>query len=128
MNLRRGAAICSPNENIRLTISSHPSQSVDGVLLGKYGAVVAYEENVAQPESCEELPENVSAETLPRQLCQHIIGMNPQTIDSAEGSNSDEETALLKQEFVASPEYKVEEILQSAGWKVHGFLRFQCGE
>ena len=122
---------------------------MDGVLLGKYGAVVAYEENVAQPESCEELPENVSAETLPRQLCQHIIGlikldvitistfnviifiykgMNPQTIDSAEGSNSDEETALLKQEFVASPEYKVEEILQSAGWKVHGFLRFQCGE
>ena len=59
----------------RLAYSSHPSQSVDEVLLGKYGAVVAYEESAVQPESLADLPENVTPEKLPRQLCQHIIGL-----------------------------------------------------
>lgn len=59
----------------RLAYSSHPSQSVEEVLVGKYGAVVAYEESVDQPESLKDLPENVTVEKLPRQLCQHIIGL-----------------------------------------------------
>lgn len=47
--------------------------------LGKYGAVVAYTESPAppaEPESSEptELPEGVTLDKLPRQLCQHIIG------------------------------------------------------
>jgi len=129
MNLRRGYAIGSTNENIKLAYSSHPSQSVDEVLLGKYGAVVAYEESAVQPESLADLPENVTPEKLPRQLCQHIIGMNPKTLDRAEeASSSDEETALYRQEFVSNPEYTVGEILDLAGWKVHAFLRYECGE
>jgi len=75
MNLRRGASIGSADKNIKLAYSSHPSQSVEEVLVGKYGAVVAYEESVDQPESLKDLPENVTVEKLPRQLCQHIIGL-----------------------------------------------------
>merc|ERR1712116_52868 len=131
MNLRRGASIGSADKNIKLAYSSHPSQSVEEVLVGKYGAVVAYEESVDQPESLKDLPENVTVEKLPRQLCQHIIGMNPKTLNRTEQGaevSSDEETALYHQEFVSDPEYTVGEILQLAGWKVHAFLRFECGE
>jgi len=129
MNLRRGASIGSTNQNIKIACSSHPSQSVDEVLVGKYGAVVAYEESAAPPESLTDLPENVTVEKLPRQLCQHIIGMNPKTLDrTKEALINEEETALLHQEFVSNPEYTVGEILELAGWKVHSFLRFECGE
>lgn len=58
-------------------------------------------------------------------------GMNPKTLNRTEQGaevSSDEETALYHQEFVSDPEYTVGEILQLAGWKVHAFLRFECGE
>nr|CAG4648915.1 EOG090X0EI4 [Polyphemus pediculus] len=131
MSLCRGAALqCPSNLNIKLACSSHPAQSHGEVLLGKYGAVLAYEEVPAENESGEELPEGVTLEKLPKQLCQHIIGMNPKTVERI-GENapkSEEESALLLQEFVINPEYTVGEILSIAGLKVHGFLRFECGE
>lgn len=55
--------------------------------------------------------------------------MNPKTLDrTKEALINEEETALLHQEFVSNPEYTVGEILELAGWKVHSFLRFECGE
>ena len=46
---------------------------LDGVLLGKYGAVFAYEEST--PCEIAELAEIIDIENLPKQLCQHIIGI-----------------------------------------------------
>ena len=43
-------------------------------LLGKYGAVIAYEETTSTPTENPELSEIINIDTLPKQLCQHIIG------------------------------------------------------
>ena len=48
-------------------------------MLGKYGAVVAYEVINSAPENVE-LPEEVDADKLPRQLCQHVIGEDDGTL------------------------------------------------
>ena len=135
----------------RLACCTHPLQIVDEVMLGKYGAVVAYEVTNSAPENVE-LPEEVDADKLPRQLCQHVIGeddgtlsyrsfkqivplfsgMNPRTVERPEGSSestsSEDETALYDQEFVACPGHTVGQILDMIGWRVHSFIRFECGE
>lgn len=62
---------------IRLACCSHPVSTNEGTLLGKYGAIVAYIadgcSNGPVSENCE-LPEGVTLEKLPKQLCQHVIG------------------------------------------------------
>ena len=42
--------------------------------------------------------------------------------------SEEDDSALLEQEFVANPEYRVKEILDLASWKVQGFVRLECGE
>ena len=55
--------------------------------------------------------------------------MSPQSIERAESSVAGgEEFALLHQEFVANPEILVGELLDKIGWKVKGFIRFECGD
>lgn len=127
MSLRRGAALCSTNNNIKFSGSTHPQNVVEGALLGKYAAVFAYEESTPSPELTE-LTEVLNIENLPKQLCQHIIGMNPKTIERIETSSGEEETALYHQEFLAHPEYTVKEVLSHVGWQIKGFLRYECGE
>ena len=68
----------------RLACCSHPLSSLGDALLGKYGAVVAYVENspeVSPPSEVSELPDGITLEKLPRQLCQHIIGTSPKNDD-----------------------------------------------
>ena len=48
--------------------------SVEEVFVGKYGAVVVYEETSSDGSEPKELPEGIDLEKLPKQLCQHIIG------------------------------------------------------
>lgn len=54
--------------------------------------------------------------------------MNPRIVERIEGSTEEKDVILLEQDFVANPEYRVEEILNLVGWKVKGFLRLECGE
>ena len=59
--------------------------------------------------------------------------MNPLTLHRPEGldaaaATGEEETALYHQEFIANPEYTCGEVLQMARWKIHAFVRMQCGE
>ncbi|KAK4013461.1 elongation factor Ts, mitochondrial-like [Daphnia magna] len=127
MAVRRGAALCSTNSNIKFASSTHPEQVLDGSSLGKYAAVIAYEEGQVLSEQAE-LIEIIEIEKLPKQLCQHIIGMNPQSLEKEDNSSDEEETALYHQEFLAHPDYTVREVLDHVGWKIKAFLRFECGE
>nr|CAG4651365.1 EOG090X0EI4 [Simocephalus serrulatus] len=130
MTLRRGAALCSlRDDKIRFSSCTHPQQVQGGISLGKYAAVFAYEENLPSSE-IPELGEVIDLEKLPKQLCQHIIGMNPKSIHRIESTSTtnDEETALSDQEFLSHPEYTVGEILAHVGWQIKGFQRFECGE
>nr|CAG4637387.1 EOG090X0EI4 [Ceriodaphnia reticulata] len=125
--LRRGAALCSTKNTLKFSCSTHPQNLLGGAVLGKYAAVFAYEESKPSSELAE-LTEIINIENLPKQLCQHIIGMNPSTIEKTETSSGEEETALYHQEFLACPEYTVKEVLAHVGWQIKGFLRYECGE
>ena len=57
--------------HFRFAYCTHPLTATGEVLVGKYGAIVAYEDN---PDNRIELPEGIELEKLPKQLCQHIIG------------------------------------------------------
>ena len=55
--------------------------------------------------------------------------MNPRSIERTdENPSGEEETALYQQEFLTHPEYTVGEILAHVGWKIKGFIRYECGE
>lgn len=65
-----------------------------------------------------------------KQLAQHIIGLNPQTIEpkaGAEGMKDEEPTALLQQEFVFDEDITVSQYLNDSNIKVFDFIRFECG-
>nr|CAG4642078.1 EOG090X0EI4 [Eurycercus lamellatus] len=129
ISVRQGASLSSSSDNIKIACYSHPLEWIGEILLGKYGAVVAYVDNSKSSLEPSELPDGVCIEKLPKQLCQHIIGMNPRSIDRIEGSApGDGETALVHQEFVANPEYLVGEVLEKVGWEIKGFVRIECGE
>jgi len=66
-------------------------------IAGKYGAVVAYTTT-----------DEVASADLGRQLCQHIIGMNPQSVgvvgsDEVAASKEDER-CMVHQEFLLDPD------------------------
>nr|CAG4635096.1 EOG090X0EI4 [Alona affinis] len=161
MSLRRAAAFSVSDADLKLACCTHPLSTKEQIFLGKYGAVVVYTEASNPPADSEasptEFPEGITLEKLSRQLCQHVIGMNPRSIEkiveepneeektkpietapptAEEGDPKSEEkpraenddTALLEQDFVANPEYRVGEILDLVGWKVKGFVRLECGE
>nr|CAG4646607.1 EOG090X0EI4 [Macrothrix elegans] len=130
MALRRGVTCFASDSNIKIACCTHPLLPHGETYLGKYGAIILYEEQQTSDSAQSQLPDGLTKEALPKQLCQHIIvGMNPLSIEKGDRSSSDdEERALLKQEFVANPSYLVEEILEQAGLRVVSFVRFECGE
>lgn len=125
MTLKR-AVLVSANENIHLSGYSHPApKDQTETLLGKYGAIVATSSKDQQPLSEEQ-------RTLSRQLCQHVVGMNPKSIGNTETdqpqANADDETVLIYQEYILDSETRVEEVLQEGNVNVLDFVRFECGE
>lgn len=135
-----------------------------GCLLGRYGALVIYRQTGKVDGGG--IQSSVSVDDVGRQLCQHVVGMNPQSIGSIqeidegqqeqgqrlvqghlpesgletrEGQETsteeqlvqrkrdDEETQLVRQEFIAEPTLTVGEVLQQTGLQVLDFVRYECG-
>lgn len=59
----------------RLACCTHPLQTVGNFSYGKYGALISFKENVG-PSDEAGLPDGITLDSLPRQLCQHIIGID----------------------------------------------------
>ncbi len=68
-----------------------------------------------EEETAEKPPGDERAEKLPSE-------------EKKEKSSGDEESALYHQEFLAYPEFTVQEVMSHVGWNIKGFLRFECGE
>ena len=69
-------------------------------------------------------------EEIGKQLAQHIIGLNPQTIEpkpGAEAQGEDGPTALLEQQFIFDEDITVSEYLNDSNIKVLDFIRIECG-
>lgn len=125
-SLRR--AICFKTiDSIKLSGYTHPTTTTDvptgSILFGKYGAVLALKLN-----------ENSSVDNvdLKKNLCQHIVGMNPVKLGVKDvdepNENKDEETCLIHQEFLLDPSVNVGELLEENQIEIVDFQRFECGQ
>lgn len=89
------------------------------VHLGKFGALVAVHDSANDVET-------------QRNLCQHIVGMNPTQIGVPDvdkpAENKDDEKSLLFQEYLLEPSMTVAEWLAEHTIEVVDFKRFECGE
>jgi len=98
--------------------------------MGKYGSLVLYEADLSKIPSMTD--GTISLDELGRRLCQHVVGMNPHSIGSADDDvppgDPAEETRLLFQEYMLDTTLTVQEVLQQCGASVLDFVRFECGE
>ncbi|XP_074658122.1 elongation factor Ts, mitochondrial-like [Tubulanus polymorphus] len=109
--------------------SAGPESASSGACqLGKYCAVVSYRRTASPPDGA-----RFKTEELARQLCQHIVGMNPDRVGSPDDddepdSNKDDEKRLLFQEFLMDESITVKEFLEQNSLEISDFVKFQCGE
>ena len=92
--------------------------------LGKYGALITMQQTNSSST-------DTPITNLARQLCQHVVGMNPKSIGSPDDAplrNKDDETRMIFQEYLLDPEVTVGEVLQQNFVQVVDFARFECGE
>ncbi|XP_020291728.1 elongation factor Ts, mitochondrial [Pseudomyrmex gracilis] len=120
ITLRRALAISVSLPNVTLFGCTHPApMNPIPVSFGKYGALVAIK--------CKH-----SDHMLGTQLCQHIIGMDPQKIgnprEDEPHNNIDEETCMIYQEFLLDPSLSVQQLLDDVEAEIMSFARFEVGE
>ncbi|XP_071876308.1 elongation factor Ts, mitochondrial [Bombus fervidus] len=119
INIKR--ALCmSVQPGLYLYGCTHPaSANPASSSFGRYGAFVV-------------LKSDKRKEALGRQLCQHVIGMNPTKIGDARldqpCDNVDDESVMLYQEFLFDPTLSIQQLLQSEQAEVVDFIRFEMGE
>jgi len=105
---------------------------------GRYAALLAYTKHPegkhfyeihiiniksSSIESSGIAPEGLTDVSLTRQVCQHIIGMAPLSVENEE----DQENSLLHQSFLLDEDLKVGPLLQSSGIEVLDFIRAEVG-
>ena len=115
------AKIFSAGGGVKLAAQCHPvvsDGSDPGWFCGRYAAVLAYK---AEAEGS--YPDEVTEEVFIKQLCQHIVGMAPTSVNNEE----DKENSFLHQTFLLDEERKVSEVLDSAGITVIDFVRAEVG-
>ncbi|XP_046404416.1 elongation factor Ts, mitochondrial isoform X2 [Ischnura elegans] len=125
--IRRAVGFKAKEEDSDLFLSGyiHPTPLNNLVLgtplLGRYGALVVLKDGKNHDKR----------ELLGRQLCQHIVGMNPRKV-GGEGDepakNPEDEHCLLLQEYLLDPSTTVGSYLTENGLSVLDFTRFECGE
>lgn len=103
---------------------AHPSGNErNSVLLGRVGGIVALSQTAMQND--------VDLNQFGKELCQHIVGMNPKKIgtqDDKPAKNTDDEECLIYQEFINDNSMLVKDLLNENGVQISSFKRFECGE
>ncbi|KAK9510931.1 hypothetical protein O3M35_005603 [Rhynocoris fuscipes] len=123
INLRRAMFVNTPR-NIYLCGYTHPSPDKLSTKIssGKYGAIVAYSSLTNDP----------TVQQVARQICQHIVGMNPSKIGKPDedepDENKDDEMVMIHQDFLIDPSITVGQVLEDVGLNIIDFIRYECGE
>ncbi|KAH8850685.1 Elongation factor Ts isoform 1 [Schistosoma japonicum] len=135
IQLRRAVGLCVPDiaSPSRLAIYSHVStegilQGIRDVRFGKYAAIIRYRPLNDKPAND---AWHERAARLGRQICQHIVGMNPNPgLESVENptGDPDEEKFLLLQPFLLDETICVGEHLLRNEIVLEDFVRVECGE
>ncbi|XP_071454092.1 elongation factor Ts, mitochondrial isoform X2 [Hetaerina americana] len=125
--IRRAVGFKTREEDQELFLSGyiHPTPVTNVAagtpLLGRYGALVVLKGG----------KDSEKEELLGRQLCQHIVGMNPLKV-GGEGDepakDPEDEHCLLLQEYLLDPTTTVGHVLAENFLGVLDFTRFECGE
>lgn len=123
-NITFGRAIgfrVSGGPGIALHGCTHPIATInENVFYGKYGAIVALRNTGG------------AVSDIPKNLCQHIVGMNPKRIGQPgvdePNADADNEECLLFQEFVLDPSKTMAEVLTENQIEVLDFHRFGCDD
>ncbi|XP_069735053.1 elongation factor Ts, mitochondrial [Phaenicophaeus curvirostris] len=122
--LRRAAWLRVPARAGLIGAYAHgrPAAAGRAVATGTYGALVAC---VAGEAS-----EAARLEELGRQLAQHVVGLAPAALGSAQAEEprGEDEPRLLAQGFLLQPTLAVAQLLRQRGLAVRDFLRFRCGD
>ncbi|XP_043287705.1 elongation factor Ts, mitochondrial isoform X4 [Venturia canescens] len=118
IGIRRALCI-KVHPDVKLAGCTHPAPANPlSMSFGKYGAILAYK--------------SAKDDLLGTQLCQHIIGMNPQKIGQPEidipAQNADDETAMIYQEYLLDPSLTVQQVLIDSQAEILDFGRFEVGE
>lgn len=122
-SLRRATCFRSTDMRTTLAAFTHPpvKNTKAAVQMGKFGAIVAVQGTSA-----------TTATELKRNICQHIVGMNPQQIGNIDvdkpTESKDDETCLIWQEYLLEPSITVGELLAENNIEIVDFHRFECGE
>ncbi|VDP64375.1 unnamed protein product [Schistosoma mattheei] len=135
IRLKRAVGLCVPDNTSTscLAIYSHTSsesilQGIRDVRFGKYAAIIRYRPLNDKPAND---PWYERASRLGRQVCQHIVGMNPNPgLESVENPAADpeEEKSLLLQPFLLDETICVGEHLSRNEMVLEDFVRVECGE
>ncbi|KAK3866049.1 hypothetical protein Pcinc_028389 [Petrolisthes cinctipes] len=117
MGLPRATRV-SAGHDISLVGYCHPSTIDQDTNTGKFGAILA-------------VKTNNSISQVAKQLCVHVIGMNPRAIgspDDPKAENPEEESLLIHQEFLSDPTRTVAQVLDDEKMEVIDFIRYETGE
>ena len=91
-------------EDIRLAVvthpSAHPAADSSIVAYGRFGVIMAY----SKDKKVGIVPEGQTVASMARQLCQHIIGMNPSSV----GNLDDPSTWPIRNKDIGDVDYKSE--------------------
>ena len=99
--------------------------SDSGCMLGRYGGVVVLR---PQGEACRE-----AASSLSCKMAQHVVGMNPKSIDKSDNVEQATEgglteDVLLDQEYLLDSNITVQDLCRKEQVEVVDFVRYECGE
>lgn len=116
-------ALCfKTNNELKLYGYAHPALNTlenNITQYGRYGAIVAFRTKYDNEE-------------LKKNLCQHIVGMNPNKIGEygkdEPCNDKDNEKCLIYQEYLLDPELTVGDILKNHEIEIIDYQRYECGE
>jgi len=102
------------NQEVKLSALTHPftAASVDDVAYGRFGSILAYTSDKTNKKV---LPNGQSIEALTKQICQHVIGMNPTTV----GDPAQEPVRVEKRERLKVDEPRGEGEMPDEDWSQH---------
>ncbi|NWY08173.1 EFTS factor, partial [Nothoprocta ornata] len=124
LRLRRAAWLAVPTGcHIGAYVHGAPPRgpSAPAVAMGKYGALVACAP--AEPGA------EAALRDVGRKVAQHVVGMAPRSLGSAEDEpRGEEETRLLAQSFLLEPAVTLGAFARAQRVNVLDFVRFECGE
>ena len=119
----RGCTLCCSNGLLCGHAYNNDSVQQGNVQVGTYGAIIHLIGNDTS-EPLTGRSDSMDLKTLGKRICQHIVGVNPQTV---EGSSS-ESQALVSQPFLFDDSVTVGDLLQRNGVRVTRFVRYALGE